>query len=388
MSKDISNVEMPEQFVKIMNDFLTDILNTFPEYKDNLSESEISILNKDMSNNDLFLYCCSVYPARFFDILYKNEDMFENEEINTCFLPDMDFKHFFNENITEKTKETIWKYLQIVLFTVSNKLTEADSFGDTAKLFEAIDEDELKNKMEDTMKEMMDMFDLSNNEDQFDAMDLSNNFKDMPMPNPEELNEHINSLLNGKLGCLAGEIAKETADELNIDMNNTKDVKDIFEKLFKNPGKLLNMVKKVGKKLDEKLKSGEIKESELMEEASELMKKMKSMPGVKNMEQIFSKMGMPTGKNAKMNMSAMQANLQRNIKLSKQKERLREKLKKRQEKKFIHKKYNPNQEVVQKSSLKPPSDLMEENKPKKRKNVKRRRRRKKKMLNNLDILIK
>ena len=377
MSKDISNVEMPEQFVKIMNDFLTDILNTFPEYKDNLSESEISILNKDMSNNDLFLYCCSVYPARFFDILYKNEDIFENEEINTCFLPDMDFKHFFNENITEKTKETIWKYLQIVLFTVSNKLTEADSFGDTAKLFEAIDEDELKNKMEDTMKEMMDMFDLSNNEAQFDAMDLSNNFKDMPMPNPEELNEHINSLLNGKLGCLAGEIAKETADELNIDMNNTKDVKDIFEKLFKNPGKLLNMVKKVGKKLDEKLKSGEIKESELMEEASELMKKMKSMPGVKNMEQIFSKMGMPTGKNAKMNMSAMQANLQRNIKLSKQKERLREKLKKRQEKKFIHKKYNPNQEVVQKSSLKPPSDLMEENKPKKRKKRKKKKKKKK-----------
>lgn len=377
MSKDISNVEMPDQFVKIMNDFLTDILNTFPEYKDNLSESEMSILNKDMSNNDLFLYCCSIYPSRFFDILYKNEDMFENEEINTCFLPDMDFKHFFNQNITEKTKETIWKYLQIVLFTISNKLTEADSFGDTAKLFEAIDEDELKNKMEDTMKEMMDMFDLSKNNMDFDCMDLSNNFKDMPMPNPEDLNEHINSLLNGKLGCLAGEIAKETADELNIDMNNTKDVKDIFEKLFKNPGKLLGMVKKVGKKLDEKLKSGEIKESELMEEASELMKKMKSMPGVKNMEQIFSKMGMPTGKNAKMNMNAMQANLHRNIKLSKQKERLREKLKRRQEKKFIHKKYNPNSEFVQKSSLKPPTDLMEENKPKKRKKRKKKKKKKK-----------
>ena len=32
------------------------------------------------------------------------------------------------------------------------------------------------------------------------------------------------------------------------------------------------MVKKVGSKLDAKLKSGEIKESELMEEASEIMK--------------------------------------------------------------------------------------------------------------------
>jgi hypothetical protein len=378
MSKDISNVEMPEQFVKIMNDFLTDILNTFPEYKDNLSDCEISILNNDLSNNDLFEYCCAIYPSRFFDILYKNEEMFTDPNINTCFLPDMDFKHFFDENITEKTKETIWKYLQIVLFTVSNKLTEADSFGDTAKLFEAIDEDELKTKMEDTMKEMMDMFDLSKNNMNFDNVDFSNNnFKDIPMPNPEELNEHINELLNGKLGCLAGEIAKETAEELDIDMNNAKDVKDVFEKLFKNPGKLLNMVKKVGKKLDEKLKSGEIKESELMEEASELMKKMKSMPGVKNMEQIFSKMGMPTGKNSKMNMNAMQANLHRNIKLSKQKERLREKLKKRQEKKFVHKKYNPNCEVVQKSTIKPPSDLMEENKPKKRKKRKKKKKKKK-----------
>ena len=36
------------------------------------------------------------------------------------------------------------------------------------------------------------------------------------------------------------------------------------------------MVKNVGSKLDEKLKSGEIKESELMKEASELMEKMKN----------------------------------------------------------------------------------------------------------------
>ena len=43
-------------------------------------------------------------------------------------------------------------------------------------------------------------------------------------------------------------------------------------KHFKNPGKLINITKKVGKSLDEKLKSGEIKESELMEEASDFLK--------------------------------------------------------------------------------------------------------------------
>ena len=41
------------------------------------------------------------------------------------------------------------------------------------------------------------------------------------------------------------------------------------------------MVKKVGNKIEQKIKSGELKESELMEEAQEMMKKMNGMPGMK-----------------------------------------------------------------------------------------------------------
>ena len=37
-----------------------------------------------------------------------------------------------------------------------------------------------------------------------------------------------------------------------------------------------------------RLNQGEIKESELMQEASELMAKMKGIPGVKNMERVYS----------------------------------------------------------------------------------------------------
>ena len=98
------------------------------------------------------------------------------------------------------------------------------------------------------------------------------------------------------------------------------------------------MVKKVGSKLDEKIKSGEIKESELMEEASELMKKMKNMPGMAGMEGLFSKMGIPNSK--KMNFSAMENKLNTNIKNTKTKERMRSKLEKRraerEAKKFVH----------------------------------------------------
>ena len=157
------------------------------------------------------------------------------------------------------------------------------------------------------------------------SMDSNINMENMP--NAEQLHEHINSMMGGKLGKLALELAEDTAKDLNLDMDNTGDAKDVFQKLFKNPGKMMNMVKTIGSKIDEKIKSGEIKESELMEEGVELLNKMKNMPGMEDMQQMFSKMGIPgLGKGAKINMGAMEAQLNRNMKNSKIKERMRAKV--------------------------------------------------------------
>ena len=51
-------------------------------------------------------------------------------------------------------------------------------------------------------------------------------------------------------------------------MDGATNVGEVFQKLFKNPGKINEYGKNVGSKLDEKLKSGEIKESELMKEVN------------------------------------------------------------------------------------------------------------------------
>ena len=104
------------------------------------------------------------------------------------------------------------------------------------------------------------------------------------------MHDHISGMLDGKLGRLAREIAEETAGELDLDLSEESGINDVYEKLFKNPSKLMGLVKNVGTKLDTKIKSGDIKESELMEEASELMKKMKDMPGMDNMQEMLSKM--------------------------------------------------------------------------------------------------
>jgi len=373
--------DVPEEFQKIMKDFYRDILTSFPEYKDKLGPNEIDFLTGDDDGLILFSYCKKVYPERFFDILYKNIDIFVDENINTKFLPNIEFNNIWKEDISENTREVIWKYLQLVLFSVSSGLDSGDSFGETAKLFEAIDEGELKSKLEETMAQMGDMFKDGNifkglSGETFEPFDMSGvNMEDMP--DAEQMQEHINGLLGGKLGTLAHEIAEETASELNVDMEDATNVGDVFQKLFKNPGKLMNMVKKVGTKLDSKLKSGEIKESELMEEASELMEKMKNMPGMKNMDKILGQMGLPTGgKNSKVSMGAFQSQMKANIGKAKQRERMLRKLEERkkqreQQQQYTTSSWGNNENPIEKTSRDAPP-----NKKKKKKKKKKNRKKK------------
>ena len=81
--KDITN-----NFVKLISDFLNDIKTTFPEYTTIIEETPelnvvLSMSSMDISNNESLLklkeHCVSVYPERFFDILYKNENIFLEE---------------------------------------------------------------------------------------------------------------------------------------------------------------------------------------------------------------------------------------------------------------------------------------------------------------------
>ena len=111
-------------------------------------------------------------------------------------------------------------------------------------------------------------------------------------------------------------------------------MKGVFQQLLKNPGKLSGIIKTVGSKLDSKLKSGELKESEIMQEASELMSKMKSMPGMNNLASMLSKMGMNVpggmGGGSKVNFGAMQSQLNKNLKQAQMRERLLKKVQDKQ----------------------------------------------------------
>ena len=334
--------------------------------EDNNEDNEVEEYNSLLKSSEkLFNYCKTVYPERFFDILYQNEEIFNNDnDSNTCFLPNIDFAHLYFDTTSSQTKETLWKYLQLILFSIVTSIDSKDSFGANTQLFEAINTIEFKNKLEDTVKQMEQMFNFKKNtqnakEDSKEGeeggekgeyensdeskipFDFEKIFESMNLPSTEDISNalpgnlpdtdsifsHINGLINGKIGSLAKELAEETTKDLDIDMENVKDVNDVFKKLFKNPGNLMNLVNNISSKLDNKMKDGSIKESELLEEASSIFKNMKNMPGMDNIEQLFKSMNMDKfmPKGGKFNNNAFQHMMDQNVKMSKMRERMRKK---------------------------------------------------------------
>ena len=346
------NEQVMKDFKKVIVDMTKDILTTFPEKYNNLNESLKRVFEgtgtEDENNfalKEVFEYCKQVYPDKFFNILYQNDCIFTEEEEKTYFLPGISFKELWQDpQLSDTSREVIWKYLQLVLFTVISTLNDKSSLGDSARLFESINEDDLKKKLEETMEQMQHIFSAGAEANGAEANGAEANGEGINLndiPDPKDIHDHVTGMLDGKLGKLAREIAEETAADLNMDMNSTDSVNDIFKNLFKNPTKLMGIVKNVGSKLDEKLKSGDINEGDLLKEASTIVDKMKNIPGMGNIQSMMEKMGMGNMANmanmganmggGKVNMGAFQDFMKNNMKKEQNKDRLLTKLAERQQ---------------------------------------------------------
>ena len=464
---DIVNFTILIEFTKNIKEFLSALNSTFyDKINDTILNDEQynyiynynSEINVDCFKDEklfqyittLFDYTIKTFPNKFFDILYQNEEIFSQP---LYLLPKINFSYLFHDNISETTKESLWKYMQIILFTIITSIKDKHSFGDTEKLFQAINPEELKNKLESTMNDIQELFknfddsspsnnysdnsysfeysenysenypetynnkfkeffkniDQSNNFDFsnsnfsnifssiFDNLDLSNldlsnldlsnldlsnlqmpnldmsnldisnldisnldmsnlfnnffnniknstNFKNKKdnsnnkfnnLPDFNNVHDHINKLINGKIGNLAKELAEETAEEMKVDLENVENISDVFNTLFKNPNKLMSLVNNIGSKIDSKMKDGSIKESELLEEAGDLLKNMTNIPGMDNFGDILKTMNLDKmmPKNGKINKNAFENMMNQNVKMSKMKERMREKLNKNNDQK-------------------------------------------------------
>jgi hypothetical protein len=318
---------VPPNFRSLISDFANDLTVTFSDYSylwSKWSDPETS----DVEVKSLFEHCLKVFPERFFDIIYQNDDMFKpDSEVNTYFLPNVSFKFLFNcDDVTETTKKAMWKYLQLVLFTIVGGIKDKTNFGDTMNMFQGIDENELQDKLKETMGGITDFFSNMDNfmnkpteentseqpNEEPTREHFRNMFENMNMPNMENIQDHLKRLFDGKIGKLAQEMAEELSGEftdlVGEDIKDATNTQDVIKKLMKNPKKIMDLMKRVGGKLDSKMKSGEISREELMKEAGDILGKMKDMGGQDQFNEMFKNMAKSMGglgKNMKLDTNAL-----------------------------------------------------------------------------------
>jgi hypothetical protein len=327
---------MSEQNLRsIVVDFTTDLSKVFPEYA---FMWERWITADDAEYERLHQHFLAVFPERFFDIINSNNEIFsQTSDANTMFLPDVDFKLLFNcEGVSENTKTSMWKYLQLLLFTVLGSVKDTSNFGDALNMFESMDENDLQNKMKETMDGLGKFFESANETPSHASASASEDEESEPrpfkLPKPEVLHEHMKTLMEGKLGKLAKELTEEFTEDLKDvfdESDSNKSIKDIMAQIMKDPKKIMAIMKKITDKLQNKMKNGDISQDELMKEVSGIVEKFKAMGGGEDIMKHFAK-----GPFAKM-FQNMAGNAQTISKHSAMKERLRKKMEEKQKRAAI-----------------------------------------------------
>jgi len=109
-----------------------------------------------------------------------------------------------------------------------------------------------------------------------------------------ELPAMFDGLLSGKLGELAKEIAGETsahlASDLMQDADDLSSPKDMLQHLLSRPDKMMNIMKNVTSKLDQKMKEGDVDHAALASEAANILGKINTMPGMDNLQKMMQQM--------------------------------------------------------------------------------------------------
>ena len=254
-----NNIEnIPCDFFKIVTDFANDICRVFTEYNSIVSKYILSDKEKtDVNKLKLYNFVGKVILQNKDFILSKNEELFLNTDenvLNTEFLPRIVFSHIWGGDISEITKTTIWKYLTLLYVTISKQ-----QHGDK----EDIDLDEILSGIMDEHEPIQ----LPEEEEEKTQI-----HQQPQIPGIGELPEQLQSMMGGSLGKLAMELAQETT----MDGVENKGTMDLF-----------SMMGKIGNKIENKLKSGELSESSLLEESMGLINSMGGVGNIQSMMNMF-----------------------------------------------------------------------------------------------------
>tara|TARA_B110000285_G_scaffold196831_1_gene228043 strand:- start:8 stop:907 length:900 start_codon:yes stop_codon:yes gene_type:complete len=262
-----------EKFNFYLKTFLQELITIFPENKDSFTQNYSLVLETDNVNSDEYVkeYMLGVSPYHS-DISQKNNKLFLGDN-ELKFLRDTDFRNLWTKDLSDSTRENIWKYLQ-TLYVLGKKIVpEDDDVNQMLNELNALNNDEqTKSNIENHQKEMMDM--------------IENISKITEKEQEKGDKPGVQQLFNNGI---ISDIAKELTNELDLDkldLGNPQNMNEAFSNIMGGAGgnNFFDLISKVGEKIQSKVESGQINQTDLISEAQ------KMMGGLQNPEQMAKSM--------------------------------------------------------------------------------------------------
>jgi len=262
-------MDFNDKTLTLFKGFINDILKVFPENAECINKNYSDILNSEdliIEENDIIKEFLNIIDNNSDNITNKNEDIFTDD---FYLIKEISMKTIWTSNISSKTKDNIWKYLQsFCLINISKNSN--DKINEVLKSIESNEKIKDRKSLKDikNIKKINENLKNTTKEEEEDTKD--NNLNDMD-----------NILNNTNIGNLA----KEITDGLNLDEMGEDGLSD-----FMKPENMMNIFQKINTTLTDKISNNELDGNALLGEASNLMNQNDMMKGMMSM---FGNMGNP-----------------------------------------------------------------------------------------------
>ena len=261
--------EVEQKLFSLFSDFIRDLSKVFPEIKSSLYRNyEDCLVDEDNK-------CLCDFPKvkRFLELIgdyekYIVDKNLEFFDLEVEFLEEIQFNRLWEKSISNKTRESIWKYLQTFQLISINLKSSED-------LKNVLNGEDIKIE-KDVAKDLKKMKKLS------EDVQRKSNSQDVG-----EGENELDKMLGGLMNSGIGDIAKEVAENLDVEsmfgnVNENSNPMELMSQLM-NPEKMGAIFNNINSVMENKMSSGELSQADLKREAEGMMGKMGENPMFKGM---------------------------------------------------------------------------------------------------------
>ena len=260
-------MEIETKLFTIFESFIRDLSKTYPEIKNCLYRNYDDCLSdqpkklSDLPKLQKFLDNLHKYES----LITKKDETFFTQDIE--YLEDISFDKLWSKNISDKTRETLWKYFQtFTLISINLKSNDALQNALQSIQDDNFDTDELKDK-----KVAKDLKKIKK---------LSQEVQKEIGENEDELD--LENMMKPLMDSGIGSIAKEVAETMDIEgmfgsMNPNANPMELMAQMM-NPDKMGSIFQNINQVMEKKKESGEFSEESLKKEAEGMYGQMGNNP--------------------------------------------------------------------------------------------------------------